>query len=71
MIDNRLRKDPNGNIKIYKAFQENKKNDQLKLNDIVDPIIIYADLLATGDPRNLETARIIYDQYITGLVRED
>lgn len=71
LIDNRLRKDPNGNIQIYKTFQEQETNNLLELNDIVDPIIIYADLLATGDPRNIETARIIYDQYLTGLVRED
>ncbi len=71
LIDNRLRKDPNGNIQIYKTFQEQENNNLLEFNDIVDPIIIYADLLATGDPRNIETARIIYDQYLTGLVRED
>lgn len=71
LIDNRLRKDPNGNIQIYKMFQEQETNYLFEFNDIVEPIIIYADLLATGDPRNIETARIIYDQYLTGLVQED
>jgi hypothetical protein len=28
-------------------------------------------LLATGDPRNIETAKIIYDKEIAGLIRED
>lgn len=28
-------------------------------------IIVYADLIATGDPRNLETAQLLRDEYIT------
>jgi hypothetical protein len=31
-------------------------------DQIVHPILIYADLVATGDSRNLETARMIYDK---------
>lgn len=71
LIDNHLRKDKNGNIQIYKTFQEQEINNHFELKDIVDPIIIYADLLVAGDPRNIETARIVYDQYLTGLIRED
>lgn len=33
-------------------------------NDIVPPILIYADLIATGNVRNRETAELIYDDYI-------
>lgn len=33
---------------------------------LAPPIIVYADLIATGDPRNLETAQLIRDEYITG-----
>lgn len=32
--------------------------------DTVGPLLIYADLIATGDPRNIETARMIYDEYL-------
>ena len=32
---------------------------------LAKPIIVYADLIATGDPRNLETAQILRDEYIT------
>ena len=39
--------------------------------DLVHPILIYADLLATGNERNIETARMIYDQHIVQLIRED
>jgi hypothetical protein len=32
--------------------------------DIVPPILVYADLMATHDPRNLEAARLLYDRKI-------
>ncbi|ASJ72790.1 type IV toxin-antitoxin system AbiEi family antitoxin [Granulosicoccus antarcticus] len=32
---------------------------------LANPIIVYADLIATGDPRNLETAQRLRDEYIT------
>jgi hypothetical protein len=38
---------------------------------LVHPILAYADLVATGDPRNLEVARRIYDEYIAQYCRED
>ena len=33
-----------------------------KYEDLVHPILIYADLLATGNERNIETAKMIYDK---------
>ena len=33
----------------------------------VPPALVYADLLATGDSRCLETAEIIYDRYLARL----
>jgi len=38
--------------------------------DLVDPVLTYADLIATGDPRNREVALEIYGKYITGHIRE-
>ena len=32
--------------------------------DAVHPVLAYADLIATGDIRNIETAQIIYEKYI-------
>ena len=32
--------------------------------DVVPPILAYADLMTTTDARNLEAARLIYEQYI-------
>lgn len=33
-------------------------------NELVNPILAYADLIATGDPRNIETAQLLRDEYI-------
>jgi hypothetical protein len=32
--------------------------------ETVPPLLAYADLLATLDPRNLEAAKLIHDQYL-------
>lgn len=42
-------------------------NEQMNL---VDPLIVYADLLATADARNIETAKIIYGDKLAKLVDE-
>jgi len=31
---------------------------------LAPPLIIYADLLASGDSRNIETAEIIHDRFL-------
>lgn len=57
LMDQRLRPDKNGNVEILKRFW---KFEQTTLG-MVPPILIYADLLATGDARCLETAELMYD----------
>lgn len=52
----RLVPDPQGNIQVYKKFW---KFTQLNKN-IVPPLLIYADLINSGDPRNIEVANKIY-----------
>ena len=32
--------------------------------DLVPPLLVYADLMATQDGRNLETARLLYEQFL-------
>lgn len=58
----RLRARPNGKIEIRERFW-NFEDDEFR-DDRVHQILVYADLLATGDPRNIETAKIIYDAII-------
>jgi len=69
LIDNRLRKDPAGNIEVLQRFWKPAKKTGLE--ETVHPLLIYADLLATGNQRNIETAKIIYEQYINRYLRED
>jgi hypothetical protein len=66
---NRLRTNPKGNVEILRTFWDTRCD--WTDPEIVPPLLVYADLLATGDPRNLETARRIYDEQLAGLVRED
>lgn len=54
--------DANGNVDVYKKFWNFK---DVTLNEkTVPPLLIYADLINTGDNRNLETAKIIYERYL-------
>jgi hypothetical protein len=69
LIKNRLKRDQTGDVEILKRFW--KPPEIWKYQDLVHPILIYADLLATGNERNIETAKIIYDQHIVQLIRED
>lgn len=57
-----MRLDPNGNTEVLQAFW-NLPADE-KHADVVPPLLAYADLMATEDRRNLETARLIYEQFL-------
>lgn len=60
IAEQRLRPDPNGDIEILDAFWNLPPDTDHP--DIVPPLLTYADLIATLDPRNLELARMIYDR---------
>jgi len=62
IIEKKLRKTLAGNIEILKPFW--KFDHQLMNEGIAPPLLVYADLMATGDDRNMETAGIIYDRYL-------
>lgn len=61
-VELRLRKDPNGNIELLKAFWPPQIN--LTHGPNAPFIVVYADLLAIGDDRTIETARMLYEKYI-------
>lgn len=69
LIPNRLKKDPQGDVELVARFWQPATIPPH--SDMVHPILVYADLMATGNQRNIETARMIYDQHIVQLVRED
>lgn len=58
-----LRKAREGNIKVRRKFWNFDEEDI-----IAPPLLVYADLLATAESRNIEAAEIIYDKYLAGLV---
>jgi len=62
VIANRLHADPRGDIEILDAFWEFPPDANQP--DVVPPILAYADLIATLDPRNHEVAKLIRDKYI-------
>ena len=73
-LAHRLKKDPDGNVEILKIFWNFQYFRQTPIpdhTDLVHPILIYADLLATGDARDIETAEIIYEQELARFIRED
>lgn len=57
-----------GLVNVYRPFWPEKNNESNNYpnfrEDAVHPILIYADLIASADSRNLETARILYDSTI-------
>jgi hypothetical protein len=63
----RLRADQEGNIEILDAFWNFPENPDHP--DVVPPILAYADLVATLDPRNLEVAKLIREQNIDHALR--
>jgi len=65
--DHRLRADPQGNVEILDAFWKLPEEDRRR--DLVPPLLVYADLMATLDPRNLEVAKRIREQYIEHALR--
>jgi hypothetical protein len=53
--------DPNGKIKIYKKFWKDLEGYS---HNVVHSILAYTDLVNSGNSRCIETAHLIYDQYI-------
>jgi hypothetical protein len=62
VAEHKLQADVRGDIEILDAFWNFK--DEKPTPETVQPLLAYADLMATLDPRNLEAAKIIYEQYI-------
>jgi hypothetical protein len=52
--------DANGSITVYKPFWKQEEN----ISNTVPPLLMYAQLMYDGNDRNLETAKMIFDEYI-------
>jgi len=67
IIQLKLIPDINGEISIYKPFWIESNQIEKTLNmskNTVHPLIIYAQLVYSNNNRNIETAQIIYNEYI-------
>jgi len=64
--DYRLIPNEDGEIIVYSPFwKQGSCNDEYQDSDIAaHPLLIYAELLYSNSDRNLETAKIIFDEYI-------
>lgn len=63
----RLVKDPEGDVELREVFWH---FDSSEAPSFVPPLLVYADLLATADDRNLETARIIHDKHLARFIEQ-
>ena len=57
ILKNKLRKNTSGNIEILEAFWE--INGKPKL---APDIVVFADLMTSGNSRNIETAKVLYEK---------
>lgn len=59
----RLRPDPAGNVEILERFW-GFPNPVGYPADLTPPLLVYADLIASGDPRNADLARMIHEAHL-------
>ncbi len=60
LLDQHLIADPTGEVEILRRFWQFDNPDPA----LVPTLLVYADLLAIGDARCLETAKFLYDQIL-------
>jgi len=62
-----------GTVQIYRPFwPERVAPARANVEEgLVHPLLVYADLVATGEARNLAVAQRIYDEHLAQFVRED
>lgn len=58
----RLRARPDGQVEVLDVFWNFPPDPDRP--DIAPPVLVYADLLGTQDGRNIEAAKLIYDEFI-------
>ena len=59
-----LRRSEKGEVEILRRFWKGSNSSAT-----APPLVVYADLIATADRRNLETAQIIYDRYLADFTK--
>jgi len=67
ILANRLWPDERGAVEVLEAFWR-PIEDGAAAPQTAPPLLVYADLVATGDPRNLEVARLVRERYLRAAV---
>jgi hypothetical protein len=57
-------KDEYGNLEVLQKFWDFELPQVDKQHPLVPPLLVYADLVATGDARNIETAQLVREQFL-------
>jgi hypothetical protein len=63
LLDHHLKTDPTGEVEILRRFWQFENPEPA----LAPALLVYADLLAIGDARCLETAKLLYDEIAAGL----
>ena len=61
VVENKLRAAPDGEIEVLETFWGFETDGPA---DLVPPLLVYADLLATMDPRNFTVGQMILEKFI-------
>ena len=61
-----LRKDPEGNVEMVTPFWQTGKENNWP-QKTVHPLLIYADLITSGNSRSIEAGKKIHDRYLRDL----
>lgn len=65
LLEARLKADPDGEVEIVQRFwHASSRPVATTAPDVAHPILVYADLLDTGESRNVEAARQIRELYL-------
>jgi hypothetical protein len=62
-----LRTDPKGEIEILQRFWPFETQTEPPHPELTPPVLVYADLLATGDALCIETAGKVRERYLDRL----
>ncbi len=68
VLANRLRPDDKGEVEILEAFWTLDEGPEAGPEDVAPALVVYADLMATGDPRNVEVARVVRERHLRGVL---
>lgn len=63
-----LQPDDKGTVEIRDVFWNSAKYQH---DGCVHPLLVYADLLASDDDRNIETAKLIYNRYLSNAFQQN